>query len=102
LYRTTGSKDDWPQKDDDEEWMRWQGWLAVSEFLDTPEWPEAPEELAVHPIFVAMPGSVTHNDVHIFVYSKGKWYRVGNLGNSFTEWQECADWARGLMKERDL
>ena len=68
-------------------------------FLETPEWPREPEEWTVHPIFVAIPGSVVYEDVHLCVYSEGKWHVPGNVGNPYTDWRECAEWARSLLKE---
>lgn len=98
LHRVMGKAGNWPDKDD-KTWKRWQDWIANAAVLETPEWSSEPEEWTVHPIFVARPGLVTCEDVHLCVYSRGKWYRVGNIGNPYTDWKECADWARSLLKE---
>jgi hypothetical protein len=98
LHRVMGKVGNWPDKDDNT-WERWQDWIANAAVLKTPEWSSEPEEWTVHPIFVARPGLVTCEDVHLCVYSRGKWYRVGNVGNPYTDWRECADWARSLLKE---
>jgi len=50
-------------------------------FLSTPPWPDEPKEGQLHPVFVARPGCLIRDDMHVFIYHAGKWLLVGNMGN---------------------
>lgn len=49
--------------------------------LDTPNWPDKPENEYIHPIYMAERGSQTRSDTMAIIYDDGNWYYLGNAGN---------------------
>lgn len=62
----------------------WEGLrhgLDDVDLLTTAHWPEKPEEGHLHAIQVCAKGSLIRLDTYVMIYSKGKWWWMGNEGN---------------------
>jgi hypothetical protein len=44
------------------------------DFIDTPQWPENPENGFTHPVYVYRKGSLLSSGTITMVYRDGKWY----------------------------